>query len=35
LIPLGQWWADALGRVVINDSAEEFEIRPQQISSPG
>src|SRR6478736_7469334 len=27
-VALGRWWADALGWVVLNDSATEFEIRP-------
>jgi len=34
-VALGQWWADALGRVVVNDSAEEFEIRPSADRLPG
>ncbi|KKD02561.1 VOC family protein [Streptomyces sp. WM6386] len=32
---LGRWWAEALGWVVVNDSAEEFEIRPEQDRLPG
>jgi hypothetical protein len=32
---LGRWWADALGWVVVNDSAEEFEIRPSADRLPG
>ena len=32
---LGQWWASALGWVVVNDSAEEFEIRPSADRLPG
>jgi hypothetical protein len=32
---LGRWWADALGWVVVNDSQEEFEIRPSADSIPG
>ena len=32
---LGQWWADLLGWVVLNDSAEEFEIRPSRDQVPG
>ncbi|MBV9204102.1 MAG: VOC family protein [Actinobacteria bacterium] len=32
---LGQWWADVLGWVIVNDSAEEFEIRPAADRLPG
>jgi hypothetical protein len=32
---LGRWWADALGWVVVNDSADEFEIRPAPERLPG
>jgi predicted enzyme related to lactoylglutathione lyase len=32
---LGLWWADALGWVIVNDSAEEFEIRPSKDQLPG
>jgi hypothetical protein len=32
---LGQWWADALGWVVVYSSADEFEIRPEQNRTPG
>ncbi len=32
---LGQWWADALGWVIVNDSAEEFEIRQAADQLPG
>ena len=32
---LGRWWANALGWVVVNDSAEEFEIRPSADRLPG
>jgi len=32
---LGRWWADALGWVVVNGSAEEFEIRPSADRLPG
>jgi predicted enzyme related to lactoylglutathione lyase len=32
---LGRWWADALGWVVVNDSADEFEIRPAPDRTPG
>jgi hypothetical protein len=32
---LGRWWADALGWVVVNDAADEFEIRPWEDRLPG
>ena len=32
---LGRWWADALSWVIVNDSAEEFEIRPSPDRLPG
>lgn len=32
---LGQWRADVLGWVVVNDSPEEFEIRPAADQLPG
>jgi hypothetical protein len=32
---LGRWWADALGWVIVNDSPEEFEIRPSADRLPG
>jgi hypothetical protein len=32
---LGRWWADALGWVVVEESAEEFEIRPSEDRLPG
>jgi hypothetical protein len=32
---LGQWWADALGWVVVHTSADEFEIRPEPDRTPG
>ena len=32
---LGRWWAEALGWVVVNDDAEEFEIRPSTDRLPG
>jgi Glyoxalase-like domain len=34
-LALGQWWADALGWVVVHSSAEEFEIRPEPDRLPG
>ncbi len=32
---LGRWWAEALKWVVVNDDAEEFEIRPAPERTPG
>ncbi|MET4921303.1 VOC family protein [Streptomyces sp. PSRA5] len=32
---LGQWWATALGWVVVHSSDEEFEIRPEPDRMPG
>ncbi len=32
---LGRWWAEALGWVIVEDSAEEFEIRPTPDQLPG
>jgi Glyoxalase-like domain len=34
-VGLGRWWADALGWVIVNDSPEEFEIRPSADRLPG
>lgn len=34
-VALGHWWADALGWVVLDDSVEEFEIRPSPDRLPG
>ncbi|WP_375481423.1 VOC family protein [uncultured Jatrophihabitans sp.] len=34
-VALGRWWADALGWVVVNDAADEFEIRPTPDQLPG
>jgi Glyoxalase-like domain len=34
-VALGRWWAGMLGWVVLNDSAEEFEIRPARDRLPG
>lgn len=34
-VALGQWWADVLGWVVLDDSPEEFEIRPAADRLPG
>lgn len=32
---LGHWWTRALGWVVVNDAADEFEIRPSPDRLPG
>lgn len=32
---LGRWWAEALGWVILNDSRDEFEIRPNLEQVPG
>jgi len=32
---LGRWWAEALGWVILNDSPDEFEIRPDFEQVPG
>ena len=32
---LGQWWAEALGWVVVYSSDDEFEIRPEPDRMPG
>ena len=34
-VALGLWWSRALGWVVVNDSVEEFEIRPAPDGLPG
>jgi hypothetical protein len=34
-VALGRWWAEALGWVVVNDSPDEFEIRPTADRLPG
>ncbi|WP_431677292.1 VOC family protein [Kitasatospora sp. KL5] len=34
-VALGRWWASALGWVVVNDDADEFEIRPSADTLPG
>jgi hypothetical protein len=34
-VALGSWWREALGWVVVNDEAEEFEIRPAADRLPG
>lgn len=32
---LGRWWSEALGWVVVNDSPEDYEIRPEPDRLPG
>jgi predicted enzyme related to lactoylglutathione lyase len=32
---LGRWWAEALGWVIVNDDADEFEIRETADQLPG
>jgi hypothetical protein len=34
-VALGQWWAQALSWVVVNDDPEEYEIRPEPDRLPG
>jgi hypothetical protein len=34
-VSLGRWWTEALGWVVVNDAADEFEIRPAADRMPG
>ncbi|MFG2787996.1 VOC family protein [Streptomyces sp. NPDC048419] len=34
-VALGQWWTEALGWVVVNDAADEYEIRPDKDRLPG
>ena len=34
-VALGRWWAAALGWVVVEDAATEFEIRPSADRLPG
>ncbi|MEU9670717.1 VOC family protein [Streptomyces bobili] len=34
-VALGRWWAEALGWIVVNDAADEFEIRPASDRLPG
>lgn len=34
-VALGQWWADALGWLVVYATADEVEIRPQRDRTPG
>ncbi|MGW2639898.1 VOC family protein [Streptomyces sp. NPDC001348] len=34
-VALGRWWAEALGWVVVSDTADEYEIRPAPDRLPG
>uniref|UniRef100_A0AAU2VHB0 VOC family protein n=1 Tax=Streptomyces sp. NBC_00008 TaxID=2903610 RepID=A0AAU2VHB0_9ACTN len=34
-VALGRWWREALGWTVVNDSPEEYEIRPELNRLPG
>ena len=34
-VALGRWWTDVLGWVIVDDSPEEFEIRPSPDQLPG
>jgi hypothetical protein len=34
-VALGRWWTEALGWVVVNDAADEYEIRPDKDRLPG
>ncbi|MDH2424114.1 VOC family protein [Sphaerisporangium sp. TRM90804] len=34
-VALGEWWSKALGWVVVNDAAEEYEIRAAPAVLPG
>jgi hypothetical protein len=34
-VALGQWWATALGWVVVYSTEDEFEIRPEADRTPG
>ena len=34
-VALGRWWATALGWVVVDDSPDDFEIRPAADRLPG
>lgn len=34
-VALGRWWAEALGWVIVNDDAAEFEIRETAERLPG
>jgi len=34
-VALGRWWAAALGWVVVDESPDEYEIRPERDRLPG
>ncbi|KRD09416.1 MULTISPECIES: VOC family protein [unclassified Streptomyces] len=34
-VALGRWWAAALGWVVVDESSDEYEIRPEPDRLPG
>lgn len=34
-VALGRWWAEALGWVVVDESPDEYEIRPAKDRLPG
>jgi len=34
-VALGRWWTEALGWIVVNDAADEYEIRPEKDRLPG
>ena len=34
-VALGRWWLEALGWILVNDDADEFEIRPRPGRLPG
>ncbi|MDT4905607.1 MAG: hypothetical protein QOH52_3623, partial [Pseudonocardiales bacterium] len=34
-VALGRWWASALGWVVVDETDDEFEIRPSPDELPG
>ncbi len=34
-VKLGHWWSKALGWIVVNDSPQDFEIRPESDQLPG
>jgi hypothetical protein len=34
-VALGRWWAEALGWVVVDESPDEIEIRPEHDRLPG
>ena len=34
-VALGRWWTEALGWIVVNDAADEYEILPEKDRLPG